>query len=129
MSSLAHLLDVHEDQGVVLARLAGEVDLANAHDLEETIVAAVPNTALGMVLDLTTVTYLDSAGVLLLLDLVSRFQWRGQELALVAPAESRVRRVLSLAGTEGVVVLDTTTDEARSRMPRRLEPADGEGQG
>jgi anti-sigma B factor antagonist len=117
VSALAHF-DVHEEEGILFARLSGEIDLSNSHDLEQTIVGAVPNTALGMVLDLSEVTYIDSAGVLLLLDLASRFQWRGQQLGLVAPEASRVRRVLVLAGVEGVVVLETTAGAARSRMGR-----------
>lgn len=116
MSALAHF-DVHDEDGILSARLSGEIDLSNSHDLEQTIVGAVPNTALGMVLDLSEVTYIDSAGVLLLLDLASRFQWRGQQLALVAPEDSRARRVLTLAGVDGVVVIDTTAEAARSRLP------------
>jgi anti-sigma B factor antagonist len=115
MSRLAHL-DVREDGGVLFTRLSGEIDLSNSSDLEQAIVSAVPNTALGMVLDLTDVTYIDSAGILLLLDLASRFQWRGQHLGLVAPEDSRVRRVLTLAGAESVVVVDSTAAAARSRM-------------
>lgn len=115
VSALAHF-DVRDDGGILLGRLSGELDLSNSQDLEQVIVDAVPNTALGMVLDLSNVTYIDSAGILLLLDLASRFEWRGQQLGLVAPEDSRVRRVLVLAGAEGVVVIDATAEAARKRM-------------
>jgi anti-sigma B factor antagonist len=121
VSALAHF-DVREDGGILFARLSGEIDLSNSHDLEQAIVNAVPNTALGMVLDLSDVTYVDSAGILLLLDLASRFRWRGQQLGLVAPEGSRVRRVLVLAGVEGVVVLETTAAAARLRMGQPHSP-------
>ena len=115
MNDLAELAIVR-DGGVLLASLSGEVDLSNASDIERTIMDAVPNTASGMLLDLSDVTYIDSAGVRLLLALADRFRWRAQELGLVVPEDSRIRRVLTMAGAEGALVLDTTTDAARARM-------------
>jgi anti-anti-sigma factor len=115
VNDLAELAIVR-DGGVLLASLSGEVDLSNASDIERTIMDAVPNTAFGMLLDLSDVTYIDSAGVRLLLALADRFRWRAQELGLVVPEDSRIRRVLTMAGAEGALVLDTTTDAARARM-------------
>jgi anti-anti-sigma factor len=109
-------LAVREDGEVLLARLSGEIDLSNSRDLERMIEDAVPNTALGLVLDLSDLTYVDSAGIRLLLTLASRLQWRGQRLALVAPDDSRIRRVLSLAGAEVTLVVDLTVEAARERI-------------
>lgn len=115
MNDLAELA-VREDGEVLLARLSGEIDLSNSRDLERMIEDAVPNTALGLVLDLSDLTYVDSAGIRLLLTLASRLQWRGQRLALVAPDESRIRRVLALAGAEVTLVVDLTVEAARERI-------------
>lgn len=115
MRDLADLTIVR-DGDVLLASLSGEIDLSNASDIERTIMDAVPNTAFGMLLDLSGVTYIDSAGVRLLLALADRFRWRGQELGLAVPEDSRIRRVLTMAGAEGALVLETTTDAARARM-------------
>jgi anti-anti-sigma factor len=117
MNELVDLV-VLEDGEVLLARLAGEIDLSNSGDVEQAIVAAVPNTALGMVLDLSDLTYIDSSGIRLLLTLARRFRWRGQELCLVVPDDSRVRRVLALAGADDRLALDTTAEAARSRIRR-----------
>jgi len=107
------------DEDVLLARIAGEIDLSNASDLEETIVEAVPNTALGMVVDLSAVEYLDSAGVRMLVHLVERFRWRQQSMRAAAPDGSRVRGVLAMAGAEGVIPVDATAAEARGRILER----------
>jgi anti-anti-sigma factor len=115
VNDLAELALVR-DGDVLLASLSGEVDLSNASDIERTIMDAVPNTAFGMLLDLSDVTYIDSAGVRLLLALADRFRWRAQELGLVVPEDSRIRRVLTMAGAEGALVLETTADAARARM-------------
>ncbi|HEX6009359.1 MAG TPA: STAS domain-containing protein [Actinomycetota bacterium] len=101
------------DGEVLTARITGEIDLSNASELEETIVDAVPNTALGMVVDLTGVEYLDSAGVRMLVHLVERFRWRQQVMRAAAPDGSRVRGVLSMAGADGVIPVDATVTEAR----------------
>lgn len=103
-----------EGNGEVLtARITGEIDLSNASELEETIVDAVPNTALGMVVDLSGVEYLDSAGIRMLVHLVERFRWRQQVMRAAAPDGSRVRGVLSMAGADGVIPVDATSTEAR----------------
>ncbi|MGH2525237.1 MAG: STAS domain-containing protein, partial [Actinomycetota bacterium] len=101
------------DGEVLTARITGEIDLSNASELEETIVDAVSNTALGMVVDLSGVEYLDSAGVRMLVHLVERFRWRQQVMRAAAPDGSRVRGVLSMAGADGVIPVDATVTEAR----------------
>jgi anti-anti-sigma factor len=104
------------DEEILLARITGEIDLSNASDLEETIVEAVPNTAFGMVVDLSAVEYLDSAGVRMLVHLVERFRWRQQVIRAAAPDGSRVRGVLAMAGAESIIPLDATATEARARI-------------
>jgi anti-anti-sigma factor len=112
-------LELLEQGTLVRARVAGEVDLSNAASLEASILALMPNEAVGMVLDLTGLSYLDSAGIRMLLTLVGRFSWRGQQLAIVAPEGSRVRRVLQLAGARGALVVDVPDDEAIEGLLRR----------
>jgi anti-anti-sigma factor len=106
-------MTVEGDGEVLTARITGEIDLSNASQLEETIVDAVPNTVLGMVVDLSGVEYLDSAGVRMLVHLVERFRWRQQVMRAAAPDGSRVRGVLSMAGADGVIAVDATVTEAR----------------
>ena len=48
---------------VLVARLRGEVDMSNAGQLRDELNAATRNDALGLVLDLSEVEYLDSAGI------------------------------------------------------------------
>jgi anti-anti-sigma factor len=117
MSDLASFAVRREDD-IVVGVLSGEIDLSNATELEGAILDAVPNTALGLVLDLSELAYVDSSGVRLLLSLAGRLRWRGQGLALAAPDGSRCRRVLSLAGVDGSVVLETTVEAARQTLRR-----------
>jgi stage II sporulation protein AA (anti-sigma F factor antagonist) len=82
-----------------------------------------------MVVDLSGVEYLDSAGVRMLVHLVERFRWRQQIMRAAAPDGSRVRGVLSMAGADGVIPVDSTVTEAREwivasadELAKREEP-------
>jgi anti-anti-sigma factor len=117
VSDLASFAVINADE-IVVGALSGEIDLSNAKALEGEIADAVPNTARGMVLDLSKLTYLDSSGIRLLLSLAGRLRWHGQDLVLAAPPESRCRRVLSLAGIDSTVHIETTVEGARARLDR-----------
>lgn len=91
-------LDFDEERGIVLARLAGEIDLSNADAVRLRIEQGVPNTALGLMVDLSAVRYLDSSGIRLLFELARRLERRQQRLATVVPADSPVREIIEMAG-------------------------------
>jgi stage II sporulation protein AA (anti-sigma F factor antagonist) len=98
----------------ILARLSGEVDLANAQSVKERLLDAVPNTASGLVLDLSATHHLDSSGVRLIFELAERLDNRRQKLEIVVPDESNIRRVLVLTEVHRVVAMFSSVDE----MPR-----------
>jgi anti-anti-sigma factor len=109
------------EDGVVVAGLSGEIDLSNAAEITGALLRGVPNEALGLVIDLSEVSYLDSAGVRMLAELDHRLGWRAQVLRVVAPEESRSRRVLEIAGLERVLSLDTSVVTARSSIEESNE--------
>lgn len=103
------------DGGVVLS-LAGEVDLANVDRVREQIEAEVANASWALILDLSILRYLDSAGVRLLFELSSRLAERRQELIVVAPEGTSPRGVLTLVSIDRVARLTETLDEALERL-------------
>ena len=78
------------EDGIVVASLTGEIDLSNATEITDALLGGVPNEALGLVIDLSDVSYLDSAGVRMLAELDHRLGWRAQALRVVAPEASRI---------------------------------------
>ena len=100
------------DDDVVVARVRGEVDLSNADSVGEQLASAVPNRALGLVLDLSTTTYLDSSGVSLLFDMSERLRRRQQQLRLAIPDGTPLRRVLSIVAAGDALPIVPTVDEA-----------------
>ena len=115
--------------GTVVVRVSGEVDMSNTSSIEETVGVAVPNNAHAMVLDLTGVTYLDSAGIRLLYHLESRLATHQQRLVVVVPPGSVLMRTLRAAGVIGTLVLassvDAAIDAARSVVERGDARPDG----
>ena len=116
-------LELQTKDGVVSARLKGEIDLSNAAAIGSLIAGAVTNDASGVVLDLTETTYLDSSGVHLVFDLHDRLRARQQRLVLVIPAGARIRRVLELVNVESVipVVSDIAEGTRLTREPPKSE--------
>jgi anti-anti-sigma factor len=114
-----------EVPGVSVGTVSGEVDLANAGGIGRQILAAVPNTALGLVLDLSGVEYLDSAGVNLLFVLAERLEVRQQRLEAVVPAASHLRAVLRIAQVDAMVGIWESVEQAAAAAGRpriRHEP-------
>ena|SRR5436305_15186534 len=108
------LADVQFDDGdsAVVARVRGEIDLSNAESVSRAIDETVPNHALAVVLDLSQVRYLDSAGIHLIYKLRERLRSRGQVLGLVDPDGCPAREALRLSGVEHHVRMIGTVDQA-----------------
>jgi anti-anti-sigma factor len=119
MSDLARVEG--EQQGTLcLVRVHGEIDLSNAHEVSSAIGIAMGQEAQGLVVDLSDITYLDSAGVALLLRLAERLRARRRQLHLVVPRGSPVRRVLDFTGLPRVIPLEARLEDALARCDCRL---------
>jgi anti-anti-sigma factor len=117
MPQLAQLR-LEEEDGVTIASVEGEIDLSNAAELEMAISHAVANEAVGLVVDLANVDYLDSSGVTLLFNLARRVSRRQQELVVVVPGEAHVREILTLSGATEALELHDSVPEALSQLQR-----------
>lgn len=115
MSPLAHVR-VSQLDGVPIVAVDGEVDIANVGALRSQVMRAVPNTAPGLILDLSGTSYLDSRGVHLILEIADRMITTQQQLHVVAPDGGLIRRVLLLTHVEGIVPLHQSLDEAVSHF-------------
>jgi anti-anti-sigma factor len=117
MNELARVERVEgEQQGTLcLVRVHGEVDLSNAQEVSAAIGNAMGQEARRLVVDLSDITYLDSAGVALLLRLAERLRARRRQLYLVVPRGSPVRRVLDFTGLPRVIPLEARLEDALAR--------------
>ena len=105
----------------LVAQVTGEIDMSNAEEMGETVIAATPNAASGVVLDLSKVEYLDSAGIYVIYGMRSSLQARGQSLILGIPPRSPVHDALRLSGAEHPGEVTEAVDDAL-RVLDGLEP-------
>ena len=109
-------LEVRTSDGVVIASITGEIDMSNAVQSGQAVLAPMRNETVGLVLDLAELTYLDSAGIRVIYDLNERLQDRGQKLALVVPPQAPTMGALRLTGVLELVPVVATADEAEAAV-------------
>jgi anti-anti-sigma factor len=104
-------LQISHLERIVIARVTGEIDMSNSTDLRTAVTEATQNEALGVVLDLSDVSYIDSAGIHLLYRLGEDLRDRGQTLRVVIPSGSPAGDALRLAGIKRHVDVVEELDE------------------
>jgi anti-anti-sigma factor len=105
-------VDLVAQNGIWVARVRGEIDMSNADATLATLVQAIDENASALVVDLSELEYLDSAGVRLLFTLVRKVEERNGRLRAVVPRGAQIRRVLELADVGQLISLDETAEEA-----------------
>jgi len=105
-------IDVTYRDSVGVVSLRGEVDIVQAHELRERLVSAIRNDDLGLVVDLTEATYIDSVGVSLLFELAERLAERQLRLGVVVPDGGLVTRVLRIVNLNSVAGVHDTVNDA-----------------
>ena len=101
--------------GTRVVRLSGDIDLSNAAFTKRSIVESISNQELKLVIDLEGVGYLDSAGIAMLFELSRRLAQHQQQLILVVPAASPLRRSLHVSGWPSDVPMVETIEQATGR--------------
>ena len=102
-----------DDVGPVpVAHLSGELDLSNVRDIGDALAQGVPAEAAGLVVDLSELRHIDSAGVRMLFELRRQLGRRRQSLALAVPERARIRDVLALAAVDQTVTVEVAVDAA-----------------
>lgn len=99
-------LQVERDADAVRVAIVGEVDLSNAADLERSFEDATSGAAV-VVVDLTPVTYLDSRGIRLLVQLARRLRAADAELSVIAPPESIAGGALRLVEISEIPLVES----------------------
>ena len=104
------------DDGVRLLCAQGEIDIAVAPTLLPEVPALV-ESARGVVLDLSDVTFFDSSGIRLVDRLARECSRTAAPFRVVAPPGSVSRRVLELVGMAAELAADDLPTAIRSVQP------------
>jgi anti-sigma B factor antagonist len=101
--------EVIKKQTASIVVLKGDVDLESSPAAREVLLKSVEGAGKVLV-DLSSVTYIDSSGVASLVEALQAAKRNGGRFALVA-ASDPTRRVLELARLDKVFTIYTTVDE------------------
>jgi anti-sigma B factor antagonist len=101
--------EVIKKQGASIVVLKGDVDLESSPAAREILLKTVDGAGRVLV-DLSSVTYIDSSGVASLVEALQASKRNGGRFALVAASEP-TRRVLELARLDTVFTLYATVEE------------------
>ena len=105
-------VEISRRDDVVIARLDGDIDLANTPTVSATILEAVPNDAMGLVIDLTGVRYIDSVGIRMLFTFVRSLHASRQGMAIAVPTDSPVQKLLKITHLDEATEFRDTVDAA-----------------
>jgi anti-anti-sigma factor len=114
---------VHIADAVPVVRLEGAIDLDTAARVRAELATAAPNAALGLVLDLSRTTALDSSGLQVLLQVARRLTRRQQQLRLAVPETPPIRRILEFVRFPGLTAnVEQAAADIRAELKDRPAP-------
>ena len=100
------------EDGIVIAVLTGEVDMSNATSLRQQIAGAVTPDDDAVVVDLSELSFMDSAGLHSVVELSTLLdEWR-QKLLLCLPPGSSLERAIEIVGLPRAISVHPSRDEA-----------------
>lgn len=119
MSAQMASLAVERLGTIVVVAVSGEVDMSNAGEIRQGLLQSVWNEDQALILDLSELSFIDSAGLHVVFDLLTILQERDKQMSLVVPPEIHPRRAIELVGLDGVLPIHSERDgavkQARSR--------------
>lgn len=112
MTSQIHSLELERVDGVAVAALSGEVDMSNATPVRQRIAEFVTQEDDALILDLSELLFIDSAGLHAVFGLSAVLEEKRQRLLLVVPSGSQVERTLEVVGMPGTISVHRDRDAA-----------------
>ena len=96
-------------QGTTVVEFSGEIDLESSPAAREILLKCFENTR-NVIVDLSSVTYIDSSGVASLVEALQAAKKNGSHFALAATSEP-TRRVLELARLDKVFTMYDSVEQ------------------
>jgi anti-sigma B factor antagonist len=115
-------VDEHEEAGVKVLHVAGELDIATAPRLCARLDANRAGRSPRVLVDLTDVDFCDSTGLRALLGAASEVRAHGGHFAIVCPPRGDVARLLEIVGASEWMVIhsDPESGLAALRLDRPM---------
>jgi anti-anti-sigma factor len=94
------MIDVTLDGRVAIVSLQGEIDMTSVGPVTSEFDSRIPTDAAGVVIDLSEVTYLDSAGIQMLFDLIRSARTSRLSVSVLVPESSMLNSLLKITNVE-----------------------------
>lgn len=104
-------VDVDTRGSAVVVTVRGELDLATVPVLRDRLDSMAPGAPSPLVIDLSAVTFIGSAGLALLVDMHNKCSERGTSLAVVA-AGTVVPRAIQVTALDQIFAVHATVEAA-----------------
>lgn len=113
---------LERSNGVAVATPRGDIDAANAAAIHEELASSLTPEVTGLVVDLSNVRYVDSAGIDMLLRLGERLRQRRSALRLVVAPDSQLRRLFEIVGLADNAPIHASVSDAVAEVPAAAQP-------
>ncbi len=104
-------INVSDVENVTLVEVSGRVDSMSANQFGSALSNEIENGNVSVVLDLSSVDYMSSAGLREIVGALKKVKRGGGDMRLAQPSE-RVREVLEMAGLDTIFQIYSSQDEA-----------------
>jgi anti-sigma B factor antagonist len=101
---------VRHEQAVAIAEVAGDIDLTTVGELRERLFTLADESP-SLIVDLNRVTFIDSAGLGVLIGAARRVEGHGGSLHAVC-SQPQPRKLLWMTGVDRRIPLSATVDDA-----------------
>ncbi len=109
-------INVRDNQGVVVFDIAGEVDIYNAHEIEENAKKYIEEGKKNFIFNFEKVTYIDSIGIRILIICYSRLRKVEGSLRIIS-LDKFVRKIFDLTKMSSFFKIFDTEEEAMQGLP------------
>jgi anti-anti-sigma factor len=109
---------LERDDEIAVAILSGEIDMSNATSVRQQIAEFVTPENDALIVDLSGLAFIDSAGLHALIELGTLLEERRQQLALCVPPGSPTRRAIDIIGLPRAVSLHSERKDALEALRR-----------
>jgi anti-anti-sigma factor len=122
---------LERSDGIALAVLTGEIDMSNATSVRQQIAEFVTPEDDALIVDLSELSFIDSAGLHAVIELGNVLEERRQQLLLCVPDGSPTRRAIEIIGLPRAVSVHPVRREAMEAArtaamgSRPIPPDDG----
>jgi len=108
-------ISVKDSGNSVLVTIAGRLDAGSSPEAEQALAAAISSCKGGLVIDMSSLEYISSAGLRVMLIAAKRMQQKGAKLALFG-LSSNVKDVFEISGFTAVLKTFQSEEDATASI-------------